>query len=266
MRHDYATGRKGTLSMVAPSADGAPIALTGGITTNPTRRGEQERATLLYVPGGGFILPPSPQQIRMVQRLANACDTTPIIGRHRLSPEHPFPAPLHDIANQYITMLEGGLSPAKIFMAADTAGAAIVMGALQIIRDRQIPMPAGVLLFSAWCDLSLSGWSYITKSATVASPFRMETAAFCARLYLGETISSDPLASPIFADLSGFPPIAIHTSEFDLHFDDAVKLAENARQAGVRAHINYWESPRHHLERVKYKNCNKVLRTCPAVY
>ena len=122
-------------------------------------------------------------------------------------------------------------------------------------------MPAGLLLFSPWADLSLSGWSYITKSATNDSPFRMETAAFSAKVYLQTASATDPLASAIYASLEGFPPISVHTSRFDMHFDDAIKLVENADAAGVSAKLHYWDSPRHHLERFSNEEAETSLET-----
>ena len=177
----------------------------------------------------------------------------PVSGRRlidRLAPEHPFPAAPLDFAARYLSLLEQGCRPENIFLSADTAGASIVLGALQLLLEDGVTPPAGIVLFSPWCDLSLSGWSYITRSMSSQSPFRMETAAFCARLYLKDESVTSPLASPVFADPEGWPPILIHTSENDLHFDDAIRMAENGQKHGCDVRINYWDSPRHHLERL----------------
>ena len=207
------------------------------------------RPILFYVAGGGFILPPSKRQKTTVQRMADFTGIEIIMGSHRLAPENPFPIPIDDIISQYQGLLRKHPEN-KIFLMADTAGASIALGAVQQMKRNNQQLPAGIILFSPWCDLSLSGWSYITKSMTSQSPFRMESAAFCARLYLKDALPTDPLASPIFADLTGFPPILIHTSEYDLHFDDSITLAENGKQQGCDVKINYWDSPKHHLERL----------------
>ncbi|MGV6800792.1 MAG: alpha/beta hydrolase fold domain-containing protein [bacterium] len=264
MRDKYLTGQKETLSVIAGaddlyqiSNDYMPDSKDNQQWMSPTLA---DRPILLYVPGGGFILPPSRRQVEMVERLARACQCQPILGRHRLAPEAPFPAGAEDIAAQYKSLLSEGNPANKIFMAADTAGASLVMGAVQILRKQNIDMPKAILLFSPWCDLSLSGWSYITKGVSSDSPFRMESAAFCAKLYLQKALATDPLASAIYADLHGCPPIVVHTSEYDMHFDDAVTLVENAHKAGVESHINYWASPRHHLERLNNKDADKSFK------
>ncbi|WP_339757661.1 alpha/beta hydrolase [uncultured Hoeflea sp.] len=214
------------------------------------RHASDNRPVILYVAGGGFIMPPSRKQKSMVQRFAEAVNCEVVLMQHRLAPEHPFPAAPMDLAARYMMLLDEGCRPENIFLAADTAGASIVLGALQMLQVEQRRLPAGIVLFSPWCDLSLSGWSYITRSVSSQSPFRMETAAFCARLYLQDEPVTSPLASPVFADQSGWPPILIHTSENDLHFDDAIRMAENGQKQGCDVRINYWDSPRHHLERL----------------
>ncbi len=215
---------------------------------------------LMYIPGGGFILPPSPKQVALAFRLAESCGCEAIIGKHRLAPENPFPAPVKDLVDQYARLLSSGISAKRIIISGDSAGATLALSMLIELRARKLPMPAGAMLFSPWADLSLSGWSYITKSLSSESPFRMETAAFSARLYLGDTLPTDPRASPAFAALTGFPPLAIHCSRHDMHFDDAVTLAEKAKDAGVPIRMNYWNSPRHHLERFRSKDAEKSFK------
>ncbi|MBL4855134.1 MAG: alpha/beta hydrolase fold domain-containing protein [Robiginitomaculum sp.] len=258
MRKDFASGRKGNFNIMTASSEGS--FMDGGVVdmedvqeVGGHHYGEPKKPVLLYVMGGGFILPPSPKQIKMVNGLAKACGCTAVFGKHRLAPENPFPAACEDIADQYENLLNT-MPTGRIIVGADTAGASILLGALQKLRERKINMPSGVLLFSPWCDLSLSGWSYVTRSTSSASPFRMESAAFCARLYLDTALATDPKASPIFADLDGFPRMCIHTSKHDMHFDDAVKLAENAHKASIYVKMNYWDTPRHHLERLNTKD------------
>jgi len=252
MRGGYESGALETLPSFTPRGGSA----RGAWPPRPAdhsdrgRHAAHNRPVLLYVAGGGFIMPPSRKQKTMVQRLAEAIDCEIMLVAHRLAPEHPFPAAPTDFAGRYRGLIEDGHCPDDIFFAADTAGASIVLGALQLLQQDRKPLPAGMVLFSPWCDLSLSGWSYITRSMSSQSPFRMETAAFCARLYLRDEPVTSPLASPVFADQTGWPPMLIHTSENDLHFDDAIRMAENGQRQGCEVRINYWDSPRHHLERL----------------
>ncbi|WP_417623021.1 alpha/beta hydrolase fold domain-containing protein [Parasphingorhabdus sp.] len=218
---------------------------------------EAEEPILFYVPGGGFILPPSPKQVGLAFRLAEHCGCEAVIGKHRLAPEYPFPLPARDLADQYEAILKSGKSPGRIILSGDSAGATLVLAMMLELRERRLPMPGAAILFSPWGDLAMRGWSYISKSMSGSSPFRMETAAFSAKLYLGDTLPTDPRASPVYADLREFPPLAIHCSRHDMHFDDAVQLAEKAHDADVPVRMNYWDSPRHHLERFGSKDALK---------
>lgn len=259
-RRQQRDGKMAGLSMMA-SADGAPTINqenAGRVDAWRLARNPDER-TLLYAPCGGFILPPSPKQVTTAERLAGACECRLVLAEHRLAPEHPFPAAINDIADHYERLLDEGLHPGSLIVGGDTSGAGLMLSALMELRDRGVTMPAGMLLFSPWVDLSMSGWSYITGSVSTTSPYRMEVAAFCARLYLQDALPTDPLASPVYGDLSGLPPLAIHSSRYDIRFDDAVKLVEKAKRAGVSCRINYWDSPRHHLERFKSRDADRSL-------
>lgn len=256
MRGAYSTGSMETLPSFLPSP-----AYQGALDSPSGQKGQKaNRPTILYTAGGGFMFPLSGKQKRMIQRLAEGTGCEIVPGTHRLAPEHPFPAAPYDIAEQYEGLLDSGVDHRKLFLGGDTAGASITLGALQVMRQQDLPMPAGIVLFAPWCDLALTGWSYITGSATGQSPFRMETAAFCARVYLQDDSPFDPLASPIHADMTGWPPILIHTSRYDMHFDDALKLVENGTEAGCSIRINYWDSPRHHLERLSSGDADRSFR------
>ena len=266
------TGRLTSLNVITPGSHHqarAGIRPERAVQTMPS--GGPGQPLLIYAVGGGFILPPAPRQLELIERLAEATGCTPILARHRLAPEAAFPGPVEDILEQYQAILDAGHPAENIILSGAMAGATLMLSACLLIIERGLPIPAGLLLFSPWGDLSLSSWSYITRSATTSSPFRMETAAFCARLYLQGENPTHPIASPVFADLTGMPPMAIHTSRHDMHFDDALKLVENAEDAGVTAHIRYWDSPCHHLERFKTRDARKsfslaarfVTEVCP---
>ncbi|GGC99000.1 alpha/beta hydrolase fold domain-containing protein [Aquisalinus flavus] len=265
LRQRQSEGKMAGLSMMA-SADGTPRVDTEESSSADAWRLSRQggERLLFYVPCGGFILPPSPKQLATAQRLASACNCRLVIGKHRLAPEHPFPAAIHDIADHYEALLAGGHHPGNIIAGGDTSGACIMLSALMELRRRGVTMPAGVLLFSPWADLSLSGWSYITGSVSATSPYRMEIAAFCARLYLQDTLPTNPMASPVYGEVKGLPPMAIHSSRYDIRFDDALRLVEKAEKAGVPCRINYWDSPRHHLERFKSRDADKSFELAAA--
>ena len=261
LRSDYHSGRKNTYTLLSSSKqEQTETALISTYAPYVTHRGRNTPPSLLYIPGGGFILPPTRKQRAVAQDLARLTGCRLHIANHRLAPEDPFPAAVEDLCTAFHKLVNTENPPEKIIVGADTAGASILMGAMMRLRDENVQLPAGLMLFSPWCDLSLSGWSYISQSVLPTSPFRMETAAFCARLYLADTQANHPEASAIFGSLKNFPPMMIHTSTFDLHFDDAVKLTEIGHENGCQMQLHYWESPRHHLERLNKRDSEKAFR------
>ncbi|GAB5413676.1 MAG: hypothetical protein Cons2KO_12790 [Congregibacter sp.] len=258
LRADYSAGRAATLSVgSAPLTELIPAEEAPSSAAWLSRRPKHQRL-LIYTAGGGFMLPPSTAQLSCAQRLGELCGTDALMNTHSMAPEAPFPAAIDDTV-ALLRWAVKNYGAKNVVLAADTAGASVTLGALLSLREEGQELPAALQLFSPWNDLSLSGWSYITKSATADSPFRMETAAFCARAYLGDVPSSEPLASAVYADLSGLPPFAIHTSRYDMHFDDALRMVESAKSSGVHGEIRYWDSPRHHLERFDTREANRSL-------
>jgi len=133
---------------------------------------------------------------------------------------------------------------------AESAGAAVLVSALQQAKARGLPLPAGIVLLSPWVDLSLQSWSVIAASLTGSTPYTMESLALMARFYLNDLAATDPVASPLFGSFDGFPPMLIHASRGDILYDDAVRLAEKVRDAGGDLTVRLWSDETHVWERM----------------
>jgi monoterpene epsilon-lactone hydrolase len=107
------------------------------------------------------------------------------------------------------------------------------------LREFGVPLPAGAALFSPWTDLAATGDSIRTNAARCAM-FHGPDIGLSARYYLGETDPRNPLASPLYADLTGLPPLLIHVGENEVLRDDSTRLAERARAAGIRVELKIW--------------------------
>ncbi len=119
-------------------------------------------------------------------------------------------------------------------------GGGLTVATLVALRDARVRLPAGGVCISPWVDLTFSGGSYQTKAA--ADPIvRRPGIDEMARAYLGATDPRTPLASPVFADLRGLPPLLIHVGSDEVLLDDAVQLAERAKAAGVPATLEVWD-------------------------
>ena len=212
-------------------------------------RGAEPRGFVFYVHGGSFIAERSPRITRLVARFAASADARVFAPSYRLAPEHPCPAAVEDILAAWTWLCETWPQEPVVALA-ESAGAAILLAALQQARDRGLPLPCGMVLLSPWVDLSLQSWSVTAASLLGTTPYTMESLALVARLYLNGRSATDPTASPIFGGFHGFPPMLIHASKGDILYDDAVRLAEQVRGVGGDLTIRLWTDETHVWERM----------------
>jgi acetyl esterase/lipase len=176
--------------------------------------------------------------------VARACQARALVLDYRLAPEDPFPAAVEDSVATYEWLLAQGTGPEQIVLAGDSAGGGLVLSTLVSLRDKRLPLPAAGICLSPWTDLSLSGQSMV-DNARKDLVLTEEMLRVFARHYLGDGDPCHPLASPLFADLAGLPPLFVQASKHEILFDDARRVAERARAAGVEAVLDAWEEMVH---------------------
>ena len=195
---------------------------------------------VLYLHGGGYVIGSPRSHRHLAAAIASAAGTDGLLLDYRLAPEHPFPAALDDAVAAYRWLLDQGIAAEHIAVAGDSAGGGLTVATLLALRDARLPRPAAGVCISPWVDLTCSGGSYRSK-AGVDPIVRQAGVAEMARAYLGSTDPRSPLASPLFADLRGLPPLLIHVGSDEVLLDDAIGLAERAKAAGVEATLQEWD-------------------------
>jgi acetyl esterase/lipase len=153
------------------------------------------------------------------------------IPDYRLAPEHPFPAAVRDLEACYRGLVDQGI--AKIALTGDSAGGNLALVLLSTASA------VGAVVFSPITDLALTGESFDTR-AEADLYFTKSQAAGLVRSYLGATDPRNPLASPLYADLSGLPPIRIHVGDDEVLLDDSQRYVDRAVAAGVDAKLDIW--------------------------
>lgn len=206
--------------------------------------GAEPQRTILYLHGGGYALGGPDSHRDMVGAIADTAQAKALILDYRLGPETPFPGAVDDAVAAYQALLDDGEEAGKIFLAGDSAGGGLTAAALVAIKDKGLPMPAGGVCISPWADLTFSGRSMYTKALDDALLSR-ETLSWMADLYLAGQDASHPLASPIYADLSGLPPLLIQVGGDEVLLDDSRTLHERAKAAGVDSTLEVWDEMMH---------------------
>ncbi|MFI2374147.1 alpha/beta hydrolase [Streptomyces sp. NPDC018964] len=190
------------------------------------------RGRLLYLHGGGYVVGSPDTHAGLVGELARRAGLRALSVDYRLAPEHPFPAAVDDGLAAYRALLAAGTDPRDLVMAGDSAGGGLTLATLLAAREAGLPQPAAVAVFSPWTDLTLSGESIRSKEDADPLFTEADIRAY-ADLYVGAGDRTHPLASPLFADLTGLPPLLVQVGANEVLLDDAVRLAGRAGAADV---------------------------------
>jgi monoterpene epsilon-lactone hydrolase len=194
---------------------------------------------LMFLHGGGYISGSLSSHRHMVVQAGREAGVRTLALGYRLAPEHPFPAALEDALAGYRFLLAQGISPKCIAIAGESAGGGLALATVISARDEGLPLPACIWCSSPWVDLELTGQSLVEKAPVdplIQKPYLEELAA----AYLDGADPRTPLASPLYADLSGLPPILIQVGSAETLLDDSVRLARKAGANRVKVTLAIW--------------------------
>ena len=216
-------------------------ATIGGISgwwAKPARA--QKGAAMIHFHGGWFTWGTAQAFRNFAGHIALSASADAFIPDYRLAPEHPFPAAVRDLEACYRGLVDKGIT--KIALTGDSAGgnlALVLLSTASAQASKDAVAPVGAVVFSPITDLALTGESYETR-AEADLYFTKSQAAGLVRSYLGVTDPKNPLASPLYADLTGLPPIRIHVGDDEVLLDDSRRYVERAVAAGVDARLDIW--------------------------
>ena len=216
-----------------------PVRANGVTAEWTTTPGADPSRVILFLHGGGYISGSLDSHRHMIAEVGRQARARTLALAYRLAPEHPFPAALEDAVAGYRFLLAQGIAPSRIAMAGESAGGGCAVAALVSLRDAGVPLPGCIWCSSPWVDLGITGASVATKAAEdplLQKPYLEELAS----AYLHGVDPRTPLASPLYADLRGLPPMLIQVGSAEILLDDAVRLAGAAGAADVRVRLEIW--------------------------
>jgi len=200
---------------------------------------------ILYFHGGGFVSC-SPRTHRPITAaLARDTGCRVLALDYRLAPEHRFPMAFNQTVAAYHWLLMHGNKPASIVLAGDSAGGGLTLALLAALREREPDsLPSCAVVFSPWTDLARTGASLSENDGRCAM-FHPENMAEFAAAYLGDASPRDPRASPLFADLTGLPPVLLHVSSSELLLDDSRRMHAAIQSGGGDSAIRVFDGVPH---------------------
>lgn len=226
---------KGVAPVDGIESDEGSVGGVPGIWVRP-QSGPADRA-ILYLHGGAYVVGSARAYVNFVGQVVSRSGIPAFVAEYALAPERPFPAAIEDALSAYNGLVEQAIG--QITLAGDSAGGGLALGLLAQLEKADLVVRS-VVAMSPWTDLALASPSMQSRDA--ADPI-WSTAALAemARLYLGDADPRNPLASPVYADRRGLPPVLIHVGDAEVLLDDTLRFAEGID--GIEVHV--WDGMLH---------------------
>jgi epsilon-lactone hydrolase len=230
--------RELTSAQPLPADVTVTAAALGGVpTAEITVEGIEPRHVILYFHGGVYVLGDAFQAAGLAAQIGRRTRAKVISVDYRLAPENPYPAAVDDALAAYEALLQDGAAPLDIAFAGESAGGGLAVATLVNAREHGLPLPAAAFVMSPYADLTLAGTTMDTKREADPLLSRENLRARVPDYVAGQDAAAG-LISPVFADLSGLPPLIIQAGSHEVLLDDAVRLARQAATADVEVTLD----------------------------
>jgi len=205
--------------------------------------GGSDDRVLQYVHGGGYVIGSLDGYRKFTGHLAKTIGCRVLSVDYRLAPEHPHPAAVEDSSAVYRALLND-FDPTHLAISGDSAGGGLTVATVVKLRDDGTPQPAGAVPLSPWVDLEGTGESMQTK-AEADLLVGAEGLKQMADMFLAGKDLRDPLAAPLYADLTGICPLYVQVGGDETLLDDATRLATKAAASGVEVRLDAFPEMQH---------------------
>jgi epsilon-lactone hydrolase len=234
----------GDLTAEPDGVDYAEIEVAGLPALWAIPKGSAEDRVVLSFHGGGFVSGSITTHRKLFGHLAKAVGARALITDYRGTPIHSHPVPLEDTTAAYRWVLDQGIDANHVAVAGDSSGGGLALSTMLRARELGLPTAAALMLMSPWVDMTVSAETY-DSNRTTEPFFHKEVVAGLAAMFLAGGDPKDPLASPLYADLSGMPPMYIQVGGDETLLDDSRELERRARDAGVEVRLDVFPEQLH---------------------
>jgi acetyl esterase/lipase len=205
---------------------------------------DEDGPVLFHLHGGGYVLGNPAGSRPFTTAFARESLARVVSVDYRLAPEHPFPAAVDDALRAYRALLALGYEPGRLAVGGESAGGGLTVAMLLAARDEGLAMPACAFAISPWVDMTCRAGSFATQASTDPMLTRRSLKEM-AEAYLAGAAEEHPLASPLFGDLAGLPPLLVHVGSEEVLLDDSIGLHARATASGVDCDFAIWDGMIH---------------------
>ena len=224
------------------------------------QRGHDRRRAILYCHGGGYTSGNLGYSRILASKLANVTDWQVLCFEYRQAPEHPYPAAVEDATNAWDHLMYLGYGARDVVVAGDSAGGNLALVLTHLLKQAGRRLPRSLILFSPWTDMTASGKSYQEREDM--DPVLTLNYIYAVRdAYARGRDLSDPCLSPLFADLSGFPPTLIQAGTNEILLSDAIRLRDRLIQAAVPCRLEVWTDLWHVFQMFPMKKAGEAMES-----
>lgn len=195
----------------------------------------------LSIHGGGLIMGGGDLTRVMTEISALSVNIVHWAPDYRMPPAHTYPAALDDVVTVYKALL-AVREPSQIIVGGGSAGGNLAAALLLRAKAEGLPMPAALVLLTPEVDLTESGDSFVTLADVSVGLQSLHDAN---RLYAGGAALTDPYLSPLFGDVTGFPPTLLISGTRDLFLSNTVRMHRKLRESGVDADLHIFDARPH---------------------
>ena len=195
---------------------------------------QRRGGVVLYLHGGGYTCGSLEYAKGFSSVLAAECGVRVFCAAYRLAPEHRYPAAVEDVLEAYQYLLKKGYAGHQILLCGESAGGGLIYALCLKLKELGLPLPCGLIGISPWTDLTGSGKSY-EENREVDPSMSPELLQFYAKCYTDDP--ADPLCSPLFGDLTGFPPSLLFVGGDEVMLDDTRMLHQKLVKSGCRSKL-----------------------------
>ncbi|MDP4146449.1 MAG: alpha/beta hydrolase [Bacillota bacterium] len=207
-------------------------------------KADKGEKTLIYLHGGGYVTGTLSTARGFAIQVSKYTSQRVLTVGYRLAPENPFPAALEDSLAVYHSFIQQVVNANDIVLIGDSAGGGLALATVLSLKENGEALPGAVVCISPWTDLAATGESN-TKNAKIDPIFGQVEYLIKPENYADTESLFNPLISPLYGDYSDFPPLLIHVGTDEVILDDSIRLAEKAREAGVKVSLKVWRGMWH---------------------